>query len=213
MIKKVLIPSDLILFKQELLKTKQAKRILLYKDGSAKVEIWNANNFTPNSDLIGNILSQLGHRKDKDGIIEAIYEVCNADELDGFEVEEMASEAKIYISYKKGWSSFRPTGEYVSGYIVENNTITIFKDDGFAPGKTVTKYISSNDMRELLDVFEEAFQRGLFEKSNTTINTIHGAICTYDYEYRSKSGTSCGMIFTEDNLISRYKNVIDRIIK
>lgn len=75
MIKKVLIPSDPILFKQELLKTKQAKRILLYKDGRAKVENWNASKFTPSSDLMGNIDSQLGHRKDRLEILEAIYEV------------------------------------------------------------------------------------------------------------------------------------------
>jgi hypothetical protein len=38
MIKKVLIPSDPKRFKQELLRTKCAKRILLYRDGSQRVE-------------------------------------------------------------------------------------------------------------------------------------------------------------------------------
>ena len=75
MIKKVLIPSDTVLFKQELLKTKQAKRILLYKNGCAKVERWNASKFTVASDLMANIDSQLGHRIERDEILEAIYEI------------------------------------------------------------------------------------------------------------------------------------------
>ena len=38
MIKKILIPGDPVLFKQALLKTQWAKRTIIYKDGSDKVE-------------------------------------------------------------------------------------------------------------------------------------------------------------------------------
>ena len=61
MIIKTLIPSDRVLFKTLLLKIHRAKRTIIYKDRSVKVEIWDASNFTPNSSLMNNISSQLWH--------------------------------------------------------------------------------------------------------------------------------------------------------
>ena len=70
-----LLPDDKVLFKQQLLVKKQAKRIITYKDGSVKSEIWHAGKFSPTSDLGGNILSQIGHRTDKDQIEKVVFEV------------------------------------------------------------------------------------------------------------------------------------------
>ena len=70
-----LVPDDKDLFKKELLAKKQAKRIVTYKDGSVKTEIWDAGSFAPSSDLSGNVSSQIWHRKDKDQIVKVVFEV------------------------------------------------------------------------------------------------------------------------------------------
>lgn len=44
-------------FKKELLQKKSARRIWQYADGKTKTDIWNASNFTHESNLIGNIRS------------------------------------------------------------------------------------------------------------------------------------------------------------
>ena len=48
-------PSNQRIFKQELIRTRQARRIISYKDNRVEKQIWNANNFTKSSNLIGNI--------------------------------------------------------------------------------------------------------------------------------------------------------------
>lgn len=215
MIKKVLIPSDPKQFKQELLRTKRAKRILLYKDGSAKVEMWNADKFKPTSNLMGNMDSQLWHRKDTAEIIEAIYEIEDLDNLDSnrFRDTEDSYPIDLYIHYKKGWSSFRPVDEHVVEYIIENDQITIFYNVGFGPGKTITKKISGKDMDELLRLMNEAYVTNTLEKSDTAIRAEHGTILSYDYDYRCYSEWNCCSLFTDASLNTRYGNLIDRIIK
>ena len=215
MIKRVLIPSDPKQFKQELLRTKRAKRILLYRDGSAKVEMWNADKFKPTSNLMGNIDSQLWHRKDTAEIIEAIYEIEDLDNLDfnRFRDTEDSYPIDLYIHYKKGWSSFRPVDEHVVEYIIENNEITIFYNVGFGPGKTITKKISGKDMNELLCLMNEAYVTNTLEKSDTAIRAEHGTILSYDYDYRCYSERNCCSLFTDESLNTRYSILIDRIIK
>ena len=215
MIKKVLIPCDPKQFKQELLRTKCAKRILLYKDGSAKVEMWNADKFKPSSNLMGNIDSQLWHRKDTAEIIEAIYEI---DDLDTSNANCLRDTEDLYpidlcIHYKKGWSSFRAIDEHVVEYIIENDEITIFYNVGFVSGKTSTKKISGKDMEELLSLMNEADVTNAFEKSDTSIRAEHGTIWSYDYDYKCHSGRKCGSLFVSDTLNSRYADWINRILK
>ena len=70
-----LLPDDKVLFKQQLLVKKQAKRIITYKDGNVKSEIWHTGKFLPTSDLGRNISSQIGHRADKDQIEKVVFEV------------------------------------------------------------------------------------------------------------------------------------------
>jgi hypothetical protein len=213
MIKKVLIPSDPKQFKQELLRTKRAKRLLLYRDGSQRVEWWDAYKFTPSSNLMGNISSQLWHRRDKAKIIEAIYGIEEEDRANRFCDIEDTNSGDLYIHYKKGWSSFRPVDEHVVEYIIENGEITISYNVGFGPGKTITKKITDKDMRELVCIMDEAVAKGTLVKSNTVIRTVHGTICGYDYDYRGYSERDCCSLFTDDSLNARYSRLIDKIIK
>ena len=216
MIKKVLIPSDPKQFKQELLRTKCAKRILLYRDGSAKIEMWNADKFKSASDLMGNIDSQLWHRKDTSEIIEAIYEIEDLDNLDAncLRGNEDLCPTDLYIHYKKGWSSFRLVDEHVVEYIIENDEITVFYNVGFGPGKTITKKISGKDMEELLRLMNEADVTNSFEKSDTSIRVEHGTIWSYDYDYNNcYSERNCSSLFTDESLNTRYGCLIDRITK
>lgn len=216
MIKKVLIPSDSALFKTKLLVTKRAKRILIYKDGSSKVEIWNARKFTSDSDLIGNILSQLWHRGDRDDIVEAIYEVeesYNINCHDGFDREDLENSfsSKVYICYKKGWSSFIPVDEHVVGYEIQNDSITISYGVGFFHGKTIVKKIPQKEYRELIAILEKAYAIDTLGKSDTLIETVHGPICTYDYEYRDRFAQNCGALINDDMLSGRYHDLINRL--
>lgn len=212
MIIKTLIPSDRVLFKTLLLKIHRAKRTIIYKDGSVKVEIWDASNFTPNSSLMNNISSQLYHRKDKAHIVEAVYEIedGNYDECD---IIPLNGKYDIHVLYKEGWSSFRPVGEHLSGYIIDNDAITVLSDVGFSSGRSIVKRISHIDMRELISIFDAAMRKGKFADSHTSIRTVHGPLYTYDYEYCGKSGTDCRALFTDDALNNRYYDLIKKITK
>ena len=118
----------------------------------------------------------------------------------------------LYIHCNKGWSSFRELGEHISGYKIDNDTITVFYDVGFGPGKTATKKISDKDMGELLEIMDAAVMMGEFEKSDTAIRTIHGVACNYDYDYKGRSERNCSSLFTDDALNMRYAHLINRII-
>ena len=211
MIIKTLIPSDRVLFKTLLLKIHRAKRTIIYKDGSVKVEIWDASKFTANSDLMHNISSQLWHRKDKAHIVEAVYEIedINYDECDTL---PLTGKYDIHIHYINGWSSF-PAGEYLSEYIIDNDTITASYEIKHVRSKSVVKRISHIDMRELIYIFDAALRKGELADSHTIIRTVHGPLCTYDYEYCGKSGTDCGFLFTDDTLNNRYYDLIKKITK
>ena len=213
MIIKTLIPSDRVLFKTLLLKIHRAKRTIIYKDGSVKVEIWDASNFTPNSSLMNNISSQLWHRKDKAHIVEAVYEIIENRNYDECDTLPLNGKYDMHVHYKKGWSSFRPAGEHLSEYIIDNDAITVFYDVGFASGRSIVKRISHIDMRELIYIFDAAMRKGELADSHTIIRTVHGPLCTYDYEYCGKSGTDCSALFKDEALNNRYNDLIERITK
>ena len=213
MIIKTLIPGDPMRFKALLLKARRAKRTLIYKDGSVKVEIWDASNFTPNSSLMNNISSQLWHRKDKAHIVEAVYEIIEDINYNECDPHLLNRPCDIHIHYKTGWSSFRPTGEHLSGYIIDNYAITVFYDVGFVSGRSIVKRISYMDMRELIYIFDVAMRREKLADSHTNIFTVHGPLCTYDYEYCGKSGTDCSALFKDEALNNRYYDLIKKITK
>jgi len=69
------VPSDEKLFKQKLLQTKRAKRTWFYLDGRIITDIWNASNFTEESNLHGNIHSNNKVRqRNKTGLFKIKFE-------------------------------------------------------------------------------------------------------------------------------------------
>jgi hypothetical protein len=70
------IPSDEKIFKQELLKTKRAKRTWYYKDNKVTTDEWDASKFTIESNLRGNIFSNNKVRVWKDtGLRKVKFEI------------------------------------------------------------------------------------------------------------------------------------------
>jgi hypothetical protein len=69
-------PSDEKIFKQQLIETKRAKRIIFYKDKNPVSEIWNADKFIVSSNLRGNIHSNNVFRQWKElGIVRIKFEI------------------------------------------------------------------------------------------------------------------------------------------
>ncbi len=63
-------------FNVVLLKIKRSRRIWFYNNGNQKEEIWNANNFTEDSDLMANIKTSATYRKWKEkGIIRVEFKI------------------------------------------------------------------------------------------------------------------------------------------
>ena len=213
MIKKTLIPSDPRVFKHRLLRTKVAKRTIRYNDGTERVEIWNAEKFDATSNLMNNISSQLWHRRDKAYIVEAIYEIMDYDDSDDFQDLDIDLSLPFYISYNLGWDSFRSTGEYVVGYVINNGWISIAYNNGFVSGRCERKKLSPNQMRELALVLDLAYRMGAFERSDTTVNSHHGPLHTYEYGYRGLVGRNCGTLFTDSALMARYLDTVNKILK
>jgi hypothetical protein len=58
-----LVPSDPVIFKRELLKSRVAEIEIAYCDGSAEVKPWRLNAFTESSNVIGNLRSRPDYRK------------------------------------------------------------------------------------------------------------------------------------------------------
>ena len=64
------------IFNDVLLQTKQSRRIWFYNNGNQKEEIWNASNFTEDSDLMANIKTSATYRKWKEkGIIKVEFRI------------------------------------------------------------------------------------------------------------------------------------------
>ena len=100
-----------------------------------------------------------------------------------------------YVSFDKGWSSFRPTGEEETGYVIEDGEITFFYDRGFCVGKNVSKKLSVTDIRKLIMLFTAAEKAGLLAASDTCMTTFHGPQYKYDYAYADAAGRNCGSLF------------------
>lgn len=72
------VPSDERVFKQELIKTKKARRTWYYNNKNPEIDIWDASKFTIESNLRGNILSNNKVRAWKDiGLIKIKFEIIN----------------------------------------------------------------------------------------------------------------------------------------
>lgn len=64
------------IFNDVLLQIKQSRRIWFYNNGEQKEEMWNASNFTEDSDLMANIKTSATYRKWKEkGIIKVEFRI------------------------------------------------------------------------------------------------------------------------------------------
>jgi hypothetical protein len=68
------LPSEEV-FRENILKTHKANWTITYTDGTEKDGIWNANNITETSNIIGNIRSGYLRGWKEKGIVKAVFEV------------------------------------------------------------------------------------------------------------------------------------------
>jgi len=120
-----------------------------------------------------------------------------------------------YIHYEKGWFSFVPKDEYITGYCIAGNKITIFKNIGFVNAGSEVKEISSEDMEELVSVLDEAINNNLLQSSENIMSTEHGDINKYEYSYCGALGMNCSCLFKDIlqaiPLKNRYDDLIQKI--
>jgi hypothetical protein len=57
-----LVPSDAVIFKQQLLQSRVAEIVTTYSDGRVETKIWRAANFSASSNVIGNLRSRPKYR-------------------------------------------------------------------------------------------------------------------------------------------------------
>lgn len=100
-----------------------------------------------------------------------------------------------FVSYEKGWSSFRPKGKYESGYVIDNGKITFSYNIGFNKGKSVMKNISATDIKRLNRMFKRAYSNGWLASSGTCLSTVHGDQHKFDYSFDGATGSNCSCLF------------------
>ena len=72
------VPEDKDIFKNKIIETKFAIRIIEYMDGTIREEPWRIKNFNNTSGLLHNIESQRWYTKDKFNIKEVVITAGNA---------------------------------------------------------------------------------------------------------------------------------------
>lgn len=78
----VLNPADAVMFKQQLLQTHRARRRRVYADGNVAEDVWRADSFTPNSNLMGNIKSSAVYRTaSANGVVRIEFSVITQDQI------------------------------------------------------------------------------------------------------------------------------------
>lgn len=77
----VLEPADPMEFKQLLLQTRRARRTRVFADGRpSRVDLWRADSFTANSNLMGNIKSSAAYRNAaRDGVVRLEFSIAHND--------------------------------------------------------------------------------------------------------------------------------------
>lgn len=122
--------------------------------------------------------------------------------------------SSIYINYSKGWLSFRPIDYHLWQYYIEGDIITIVYGSGFNANHTkkISKNILESDMKKLIKILNFAKNNGLFEKNNTSINTINGHIDSYTFKYCDIYGNNCRRLFTNDKINDEFSALIYKYI-
>lgn len=72
------VPEDKGIFKNKIIETKCAKRLIKYMDGTIREKTWRIKNFNNTSGLLHNIESQDWYTKDKFNIKEVVIIACDA---------------------------------------------------------------------------------------------------------------------------------------
>ena len=136
--------------------------------------------------------------------------IGHVDDLVRMDLLEQAG--NLTVSYDMGWSSFRDKEKCESGYTIRGDRITFSYRKGFTKSKDVVKKISTSNLRELICLFEIAYEKGCFAASNTCLNSVHGKQCCYDYTFADVSGNDCRCLFEgNDWLNKQYADLLDRL--
>ena len=117
----------------------------------------------------------------------------------------------LYIHYRKGWSSFVPTGKDMVEYTISGNVIEVTYNVGFGPGGVETKTIKIPDLCVLIGMMK--CHRAHLAHSNSTVKTFHGVICQYDYRFDGREGIKCGSLFDDDGAMREYNDWLAPFIK
>ena len=95
------------------------------------------------------------------------------------------------------YQSFFPVGKYVYSYYITNGVVGITYGKGPLPGDKVTKKLSRKYEDEIFHLLYR--YKHLLSKETKPINTFHGPLSHYSYEFLSKKCDSCSKIFTGDD--------------
>ena len=71
------VPEDKDLFKDKIIATKHARRIVEYLDGTVQEFSWNVKRFSKTSNLMGNITTQSWYKRDKANIKQVVIVACD----------------------------------------------------------------------------------------------------------------------------------------
>ena len=124
------------------------------------------------------------------------------------------------IAYHGSYQSFFPKGKYAYSYDITNGLVNITYGNGPLPGKTVSKKLSNKYEDAIFHLLYR--YRYLLSKETKPINTFHGPLPHYSYEFLNKKCDSCGAVFSSDGGYSvqdvaqandKLRAIIDRIIK
>ena len=120
-------------------------------------------------------------------------------------------EQKIFISYRAGWSSFRPVNKHMVAYSISGRTITVQYNRSFSPAGSETKTIPDSSYRRLIDIMSR--YASCLADSDTLIKTVHGAIHEYEYSFGDRAGSRCGCLFDDDSAMAEYQDWLAPFVK
>lgn len=116
----------------------------------------------------------------------------------------------VQICWDKGWLSFCPVEPHEIGYCLENATVTVHYSDF---GHVETRELTVNQLRDLMHILRRAKNLGAFAPSNTAVQTVHGPIWVYSYDYDGESGWNCCEVFTDDKLMDAFCRLIRQVMQ
>ena len=125
----------------------------------------------------------------------------------------------FFIAYNGSYQSFFPKGKYAYSYYITNGVVNITYGNGPFPGEKVSKKLSKKYEDALFHLLYQ--YRRYLSKGTKPINTFHGPLPSYSYEFMNKKCDSCGAIFVGDSQSvqtvvqanTELRAIIEKIIK